>query len=337
MRNTRHERNRTGMIETILPNLFRIEVPLPGNPLRNINAYVVTSKDRTLVVDTGMNQPECREALEAGFRELDIDRSRMDFFITHFHADHLGLVTAFAAEGSRVYFNEPEAQWVHTFNPGAFLARLIKYGRACGFREAGLEAAMKQHPGLRNSPPRYPEFTLLRDGDTIEAGGCRFTCVSTPGHSPGHLCLYESNHRILLSGDHVLGDITPNISATADDTDTLGMYLANLDKVYDLEVALVLPGHRRVFSDFRGRLRELKEHHHAREDEVVRILKTGVNTAYETAARMTWDFAAKSWAHFPQMQQWFAVGEAAAHLRHLETKGLVHKTVREGTFIYTLT
>ncbi len=323
------------MIETILPNLFRIEVPLPRNPLRNINSYVIASEERALVVDTGMNQPECRAALEAGFDALGLDRTRTDFFITHFHADHLGLVPALASESSRVFFNEPETQWVHTFTPGAFLARLIKYGRACGFQAEGLEAAMKQHPGLRNSPPQYPEFTVLHDGDALEAGGYRFTCVSTPGHSPGHLCLYESNHRILLSGDHVLGDITPNISATADDNDTLGTYLASLDKVYALEVALVLPGHRRKFSNFRERIEELKAHHLTREEEVVRILKTGVDTAYAVATQMTWDFVAQSWDHFPLMQKWFAVGEAAAHLRHLETKGVVNKTLRDGTFIYT--
>ncbi|HPO14659.1 MAG TPA: MBL fold metallo-hydrolase [Candidatus Hydrogenedentes bacterium] len=324
------------MIETVLPNVFRIEVPLPRNPLRNINAYVVRSGERTLVVDTGMNQPACQNALEAGFKELDIDRARTDFFITHFHADHLGLVTALASEGSRVYFNAPEAQWVHTFNVETFLARLIKFGRACGFPEEGLTDAMKQHPGIRNSPPKYPEFTILRDGDVLNAGDYQFRCVHTPGHSPGHLCLYETNHRILISGDHVLGDITPNISTTADDTDTLGTYLASLDKVYGLDVALVLPGHRRTFTDFQGRIRELKDHHQEREDEVVKILQEGARTAYETATRMTWDFAAPSWDHFPMMQKWFAVGEAGAHLRHLEAKGNVNKTVREGTFTYTI-
>lgn len=324
------------MIEKVLPNLFRIEVPLPGNPLRSVNAYVVRSRTRTLVVDTGMNQPDCRDALEAGFRELDVDLERTDFFITHFHADHLGLVTAFAGENSKVYFNAPEAHWVHTFNVTRFLASLIEFAHVCGFREEGLADSMTQHPGIRNSPPKYPEFTILGNGDVVEAGEYRFTCVHTPGHSPGHLCLYESKHQILLSGDHVLGDITPNISATPDDNDTLGTYLASLDKVYGLDVALVLPGHRRVFSDFRGRIRELKEHHQEREEEVVRILKARPGTAYEVATRMTWNFDAASWDRFPTMQKWFAMGEAAAHLRHLEAKEEVSKTIREGMFVYTI-
>jgi len=70
----------------------------------------------------------------------------------------------------------------------------------------------------------------------------------------------------LLSGDHVLGDITPNNFATADENDTLGTYLASLDKVHDLDVALVLPGHQHVFNNFRRRIRELKRHHQEREE-----------------------------------------------------------------------
>jgi glyoxylase-like metal-dependent hydrolase (beta-lactamase superfamily II) len=193
-----------------------------------------------------------------------------------------------------------------------------------------------QHPGIRYSPPNYPEFTILRDGDPLEVGDYRFNCVHTPGHSPGHLCLHEPNKRILLSGDHVLGDITPNIASGMGDNDVLGAYLASLDKVYDLAVALVLPGHRRVFSDLQSRIKELKHHHQVRAEEVLTILKTGIGTAYEVATQMTWNIAVESWERFPLMQKWFAVGEAAAHLRYLETEGAVRKVVQDGTFIYTV-
>lgn len=321
------------MIENVSDNLFRIEVPLVKNPLRAINAYVVTSGHRNLLVDTGMNRPECRHALEAGLRELGVDRAKTDFFITHFHADHLGLVTALARKDSRVYFNEPEARWIGAFTAQSFLESLIKHAAASGFPEKRLENALKEHPGIKYSPREYPELTILSDGDIIEAGDYRFTCIHTPGHSPGHLCLHDPNKGIFISGDHVLEDITPNISAAMDDADMLGAYLESLDKVYDLDITLVLPGHRRTFSDCRARIRELKEHHQLREEEVLKILKTGTYTAYETAARMTWDFA-DSWEQFPMMQKWFAVGEAAAHLRHLEIRGRAHRELRNGIFVH---
>jgi hypothetical protein len=101
-------------------------------------------------------------------------------------------------------------------------------------------------------------------------------------------------------------------------------------------VVLVLPGHRRTFSDLRSRIRELKHHHQVRADEVLTVLKTGVGTAYEVATQMTWNIVAESWERFPLMQKWFAVGEAAAHLRYLEAQGAVRKVMQEGTFIYTI-
>ena len=324
------------MIERLLDYLYRIEVPLPNSPLRVINAYVVTSRDRNLVVDTGMNRPECRAALEQGFEELGLDRERTDYFITHFHADHLGLVSAFASNASRVYFNEPEARWIQEFDVRGFLVGMMRHAKESGFTDEHLERALMEHPGIKFSPRVYPEFTIVGDGDGIQVGDYRFICMSTPGHSPGHLCLYEESSRVLVSGDHVLGDITPNIAASMDGGDMLGLYLASLDRVARLEVNLVLPGHRRVFHDLRERAGELKKHHEHREGEVLNILHTGDRTAWQTAAQMTWAIVADSWEVFPLMQKWFAVGEAAAHLIHLEAKGRVRKSLRDGMFIYSL-
>ena len=323
------------MPENVLPNLFRIEAPLPNNPLRAINAYVVLSDERNLVVDTGMNQPECREALEKGLAALAVDRTRTDFFITHFHADHLGLTSAFATDTSRVYFNEPEARWTRRFKAADFIAGMLRRARTCGFPDDRLAHSLQSHPGIKYGPLQYPEFTVLRDGDVLTVGDYRFRCIETPGHSPGHLCLYEPDQRLLFSGDHVLGDITPNISGMLDDTDMLALYMASLDKIYDLDVTMTLPGHRRAIRDLQRRIRELKAHHREREQEVAGILKTGPVTAYETAARMTWDIAADSWEQFPIMQQWFAVGEAMAHLIHLQQKGEAQKTTVEGAVVYT--
>lgn len=53
------------MIERIWsqPDIYRIEVPLPDNPLRYLNSYVLFGPERVAVIDTGFNRPECREAL----------------------------------------------------------------------------------------------------------------------------------------------------------------------------------------------------------------------------------------------------------------------------------
>jgi glyoxylase-like metal-dependent hydrolase (beta-lactamase superfamily II) len=313
------------MIDQIRPDLFRVEVPLPDNPLRSINSWVVKSPERNLVIDTGMRRPECETVLRAGFEDLDVDLAVTDFFITHLHADHMGLVAELATDSSRIYFNRPDAEMIEAGrrNPKGFFEALIEHARQGGFPEHEVEESLRKHPGLKYSPPDFPPFHLLDDSDELVAGDYRFRVVATPGHTPGHLCLYEPDRKLLVSGDHVLGDITPNITVWREHDDSLGSYLASLDKVAELDVDLVLPGHRRPFNDCRGRIEELKEHHGHRLDEVRDILAGGSRTVYQIASRMTWDIVAESWDGFPPVQKWFAVSEAASHLRYLERRGEV--------------
>ena len=323
--------------QEVVAGLFRVEVPLPGNPLRAVNSYVVTGGERPLVVDTGMYRDACAAAMDEGLASLEIAPEGADYFITHFHADHLGLVTRLAGPDSKVYFNQPEMDFLASFSgTDTFFTRLSALGRRGGFPEAEVQAAVSNHPGSKYSPSTYPEFTAVGEGDQIEAGDYRFRCVETPGHTPGHLCLYEPEKRLLLSGDHILGDITPNISLWSEGGNPLRSYLASLEKVRALDVALVLPGHRSIVSNYRERIDELERHHEARTREAADILAEGPATVYEVASHMTWDITAASWADFPVVQKWFAAGEAAAHLKYLEDSEAASVRVQDGIVVYAL-
>lgn len=164
---------------------------------------------------------------------------------------------------------------------------------------------------------------MLTEGDIIRVGDYVFECVETPGHTLGHTCLYEPSHKLFIAGDHILAGISPNIQCWAEDRNPLQQYLESLEKVRDYDVALVLPGHRRLFSGFEERIQELATHHHERLDEVLTILEAGPMSGFDVAARMTWDIKAAGWADFPVAQQWFATGEALAHLRYLEVAGRI--------------
>ena len=100
------------MIEEIVANIYRIEIPLPRNPLRALNSYAIKSPGRNLIIDTGWNQQECMDAMQAGLKELEIDIGMTDFFITHLHTDHLGLVSSLVTDTSTIYFNQPDGDKV---------------------------------------------------------------------------------------------------------------------------------------------------------------------------------------------------------------------------------
>ena len=318
------------MIEEVLPNLFRIEIPLPDSPLKSLNSYVIKAADKNLIIDTGLNRKECFRAMTAGLQELDVDLEKTDFFITHLHADHFGLVSRLLTDTNRIYFNRPDAEIVKAWKGWE---SMIHYAGVNGFPENELEAALHSHPGYKYSPTRIPELSIIEDGEMIRVGDYLLKYVETPGHTKGHTCLYESAKKILISGDHILNDITPNIQCWSDQENPLKSYLASMDKVYKFEVDLVLPGHRRLFKNYIERIDELKQHHQRRADEVLSILSKGSKTAFQVASEMTWDIKYKSWGHFPVAQKWFATGEAIAHLRYLEEKGMIARAT--GTHMIT--
>ena len=324
----------TPMIEEVLPNLFRIEVPLPGSPLKSLNSYVIRGSDRNLVIDTGLNRKECLRVMQTGLQELGVDLEMTDFFITHLHADHLGLVPKLVRDTSKIYFNQPDAEIIEAWSGWQ---SMIDYAGMNGFPENELRVALHGHPGYKYSPEWIPELSILKDGDTISIGDYLFKCVETPGHTRGHTCLYEPATKSLVSGDHILNDITPNIQCWSDQGNPLKSYLASLDKVYELKVDLVLPGHRHPFRNHKERIQELKRHHQKRAGEIVLILSKAPKNAFQVASEMSWDISSESWEQFPAAQKWFATGEAIAHLRYLEERGVVVREPEEKMITFSLT
>jgi len=315
------------MIEEVLADLFRLEIPLPKNPLKAVNSYVIKGKDRNLIIDTGLNRKECKDAFDSGLDQLGIKKEETDLFITHLHADHFGLVAYLAAESSKVYFNRPDSEIIEA---KGHWDRMVDYARQNGFPEEELQSAISNHPGVKFGGDWMPELSILSEGDEIRAGDYLFECVETPGHSLGHICLYEREKKILVSGDHILIDITPNIQCWSDSMDPLANYLKSLDKINEFDVDIVLPGHRRLIKDCKKRIRELKEHHKNRLDEILTILNGKNKTSFDVAGKMTWDIDYKSWDLFPVSQKWFATGEAIAHLRCLEERGEITREIKDG-------
>ena len=128
---------------------------------------------------------------------------------------------------------------------------------------------------------------------------------------------------ILFTADHVLFDITPNITMWPNLPNALGRYLESLEKVRALPVKLALPGHRHT-GNLEARIQALFTHHRNRVGETLAIVQREPGlTAYQVASRMTWDIKADSWEAFPLNQKWFASGEALAHLEYLMEAGQV--------------
>lgn len=313
------------MVEKIFasPEIYKIYVPIPDNPLKWLNSYVVMTGDKPVVIDTGFNRVECKNALLEGLAELGVAPDDCVLFITHLHADHCGLAPMFDDAGAKILMSQIDrdilaAQWDERTGKWT---NFIKTFDNFGFPEEELLKQKRENQAIRFAPSRMFRTQTVEDGECFVIGDTEFICVWTPGHAPGHMCLYLPEQKILFSGDHILYTITPNIACWSNNNHSLADYMESLNKVAAMEIKRAFPSHREE-GDFQLRLRSLKQHYEGRLAELESVIKDyeGSN-AYELAQHLTWSSRGKPWSEFPVTQKWFAVSETAAHMDYLAGQG----------------
>lgn len=326
------------MIKQVLPGVYRIQIPLEGNPLRNLNSYVIKDDGRALVIDTGFRTEPCRTALQSALDELGVRKEETDVLLTHLHADHSGLSDVFAGSDKRIYVSAIDRESLEKEDVRArFREGQDQRCREEGFPEEEMDALIFRNPARVSATPTGNQgYASLEDGDVLEIGGYRLKAVLTPGHTPGHMCFYLEDQGAMILGDHVLFDISPNITFWSTMNDALGTYLESLRRISAYDVSLPLPGHREP-GDFRERIEKLLAHHERRLDQVRGIIarEPGLN-GYEIASRMTWKIRCNSWEDFPVAQKWFAVGECLAHVDRLMVLGELKSETVNGQNHYYL-
>lgn len=320
------------MITEVYPGIYKNEIPLPKNPLRAINSYILLSDTRNLVIDTGFNTPECLAAMMEGLNELDIDLEKTDLLITHMHTDHSGLAPDLKKRGVKtVYFSQVDGDLFNqTSKRDTFFQTL---NQIFGFKNDHSSKFGKEF-GSRLVEPM--EFTPLTEGNKLIVGDYCLEVVDIPGHTPGHIGLYEPSHKLFFCGDHILDEITPNITFWGFEQDILATYLRSLNKVREYEIDYLFTAHRKIIRDHQTRITELMAHHDERLKEILEILGDGRKTTGEMAASMHWDLSYKKWEDFPHPQKWFASGEALSHLEHLAHTRQVVRIEEDGVFYYEL-
>ncbi len=170
--------------------------------------------------------------------------------------------------------------------------------------------AMRWANGRFMSAPRPTK--RVDDADVLELGGRSWVAVHTPGHTDDHLCLWDPDGGVMISGDHVLPTITPHISGLSEDPDPLGQFFASLDRMASYgSVRSVLPAHGFVFDDLAGRAEAIIMHHHERLDALREAGEVvGLGTVEDYMQQL---FKPRSWGPM-------AESETYAHLEHLRLR-----------------
>jgi glyoxylase-like metal-dependent hydrolase (beta-lactamase superfamily II) len=241
-----------GRGERVLPGLWRLRLPLPFPGVPHCNAWAIAAGSGIVLVDCGMHEPGSIAQLETAMAQvgLRIEHVRR-LVITHAHPDHWGQsATVIERSGCDFWMHPNHAHaTTRSTDPDAAIARLVEIARQSGVPPAALERLSEE---VRERPVGVaavvePDHPLL-DGVVIETDLGPWTVYETPGHAPSHVCFYQPERRLLISGDHLLGRVSL-IFEYGWTPDPIAEYLDSLAVIEPLGARLCMSGHGRTFTD----------------------------------------------------------------------------------------
>jgi len=314
-------RRELGRGERVIPGLWRLRLPLPFPGVPHCNAWAIAAGDGIVLVDTGMHEPGSMTELERALDQvgLSIDQVAL-VLITHAHVDHWGQAATICDRTGCEMWMHPnhEHGYAGATDPALALARRIEIGRQSGVPEAVLERYAERLRGMASGIARVvePDRPLL-PGVEIETDLGVWTVHETPGHAPSHVCLFQAERRLLISGDHLLGRISLYFDYGWT-PDPIGEFLHSLQVVDDLDARLALSGHGKPFIDVHGHVEGNRRLVRERLDAVLDAVREGPKTGLEITPRIHGEPVTETNA------SWW-LPETLCYLQHLELEGQVSR------------
>lgn len=311
-------------MHTLSEGVQRLTFSLPLG-IDHVHCYLLAAEGRGwTLVDTALGLPGAEERWREVLAELDGPVERI--VLTHFHPDHVGGAADVAAlTGAPVFQGRLDyEQCLGAWDDPGVRDRVSRHMLAHGMPASEVEAVCAHHDRL------VPYVHFARDPDVLEPGDRidGWEVLHLPGHADGHLSLLRNG--VLVAGDALLGDITPNVGLwPASSPDPLADYLGSLDRVVELDPVIALPGHGEPIPDPAGRARTIREHHGERLELAVAALDGVPRSAYDVSlALFPGDLS-------PVLRR-FALAEALAHLEYLALKGEIARVEDAGRVRYAV-
>ncbi len=323
----------TSTINKVYENIYQIEVRLPDSPLKILHSYLIKDGRKGLIIDSGFNRKESREDFLKALEELDIDLDQSSLVLTHLHSDHVGLAHLFQARKRPIYASQLDGDMINLYSQKENWQDILDQRKLFGMDEN--EVTLENHPGYVFGLKEEIDFIGLKDGDELNFSTYNFKVLILPGHTPGHLALYDEKKKIFFGGDLVLDPITPNITFWGFEYgDMLAAYLESLDRIHNLDIEYIFPAHRRIIDNPKERTRQIQDHHRERNLEILDALGEDLLTVEEISSKISWRIKENNYYNFPPSQKWFATGETMAHLDYLKNKGLVDQIKKDSCLYF---
>ena len=250
-------RRELGRGERVVPGIWRLRLPLPWPGVPHCNAYAVAAGDGVVLFDCGLHEPGSLAHLERAMGQVGLALGDVRLLVcTHAHSDHYGQAASVVdASGCELWMHPADAHMrAGIEDPEARLAQRFEVARQSGVPVAPLrgwsQSARERGSGIARLVE--PDRALV-DGVVVQTDLGPWTAVETPGHAPSHVCLHQPEHRLLVSGDHLLGRVSLYFDYGWT-PDPVGEFLSSLDAIQRLDARLCLAGHGRSFADVRAHI-----------------------------------------------------------------------------------
>ena len=307
-------------------DVYELRLPIPFED-GLVNTYLFVDGDAVDLLDCGMNSAESVETIRGALEDLGGKRLRK-LVVTHIHPDHYGAAGVLAGEGKAdLYLHRLEVPLVHPryVELEQLVIEVRRYLLVNGVPASEAEVLSNSQRALSQVVAPAEPAVQLDGAETLIMGPLTLRVEWTPGHSPGHICLWSASTGLLFAGDHMLPELSPNIGLHPQSTpDPLHEYLEGLKRLAAYRPRLILPSHGRPFSDAARRVDILVAHHRRRMDQVMEIVGAGELTAWEVAVEL-WG------ARENLYEKRLALQEGLAHLQALAVEGALEKLVSPET------
>ncbi|MDO8299726.1 MBL fold metallo-hydrolase [Lacisediminimonas sp.] len=334
----------TGGVHQVAPGVLWLRMALPF-ALNHINLWLLEDEQDNgqgmvrgwTVIDCGIATDPTRTAWESVFATALQGRPVLRVIATHYHPDHMGLASWLCQRwGVQLWTTAGEyavARMMSAGLPGFDSASMVEHFRRNGLAGEVTEEVRQRRNHYASLVPSVPtSYRRMIDGQSIRIGNAAWRIITGFGHSPEHAALYNEERNLLIAGDMVLPRISTNVSVQCFEPDgnPVQLYLDSLGKFSSLPGdTLVLPSHGKPFRGMHIRIRQLREHHAERLEEVLVACREAPMSGFDIVPVM---FRRKLDAH----QISFALGEALAHLHQLWLAGSLVRTQDEhGVFRFS--
>jgi len=316
------------LIKEIAENFYMVTLPMPFR-LEHVNVIILVHDKGVALFDTGLNLAGSFSKLEDSLKTIgrsiqDIDR----IFITHYHTDHCGMAGRIKEiSGAVIHMSEIGKQIIQNHKDEKQVINKIKeFYVEQGLTEKSVDilAGFLRHFKKATFPFQVDECLDYHRKYFI--GDTAFEVLPTPGHTRDHVCFFFQKEGILLSGDHILPEITPNLSPDlfCPEFRPLQSFLDSLAGIQDLPVERVFPAHGAPFSNLKKRIEEMKEHHRERKSLALDSVKGGPKATF----RVSMDIFGENLSEF---DKFLALNETYVHLVELIQEGIIseHKSGKQ--------